>query len=93
MSSSDMASSKISGNKTAEQHMKAPLLKRITSNPGIFGGQPIIRNMRMQAEVLLDYLSSGWTEKELLQDFPGLELEDIEACRLWQQDQAQCKAS
>lgn len=69
----------------------AALLKRITSNPGIFGGAPIIRDKRVQVEVILGYLRSGWTNKQLLKDFPGLEQDDIEACLLWQ-NHKQCAA-
>ena len=55
------------------------LLKRITSNPGIFRGKPIIRGMRFKVSDVLDYLSSGMTIEELLEDFPFLEKDDIYA--------------
>jgi uncharacterized protein (DUF433 family) len=53
------------------------LLDRITSNPGIFRGKPIIRGMRFKVSDVLDYLSSGMTIEELLADFPFLEKKDI----------------
>lgn len=63
--------------------MTDPLLSRITSNPGIFGGKPIIRGHRFAVEHLLDYLASGMTEAELLKDFPFLEADDIKAALLY----------
>ena len=63
--------------------MSDPLLSRITSNPGIFGGKPIIRGQRFAVEHLLDYLASGMTEADLLREFPFLEADDIKAALLY----------
>ena len=63
--------------------MTNPLLSRITSDPGIFGGKPIIRGHRFAVEHLLDYLASGMTEGELLAEFPFLEADDIKAALLY----------
>lgn len=60
-----------------------PLLSRITSDPGIFGGKPIIRGQRFAVEHLLDYLAAGMTEAELLAEFPFLEPDDIRAALLY----------
>jgi uncharacterized protein (DUF433 family) len=56
------------------------LLRRITVNPGIFGGKPIIRGMRIKVENVLALLEQGVTPQEILGDYPDLELEDIKAC-------------
>lgn len=56
------------------------LLERITINPHIFGGKPIIRGMRISVEMILDFISQGVSEKEILEDYPMLEIEDIRAC-------------
>jgi len=56
------------------------LLKRITFDPNIFGGKPIVRGMRMSVEMILDLLSQGATIEELLEDYPNLEADDIRAC-------------
>ena len=56
------------------------LLKRITARPDVFGGKPIIRNMRISVELVLSLMSQGATQEELLDDFPELEPEDIRAC-------------
>lgn len=59
------------------------LLKRITVNPEIFGGTPIIRNMRFKVADVLGYLASGMSAEELLAEFPFLEADDIKATLLY----------
>ena len=56
------------------------LLRRITSRSDVFGGKPIIRDMRISVEFVLSLLSQGSTHEELLDDFAGLEPDDIRAC-------------
>ena len=56
------------------------LLNRLTARPDVFGGKPIIRDMRITVELILSLLSQGATQDELLNDYPGLEPEDIRAC-------------
>ncbi len=56
------------------------LLQRITANPEIFGGKPIIRGMRISVELILSLLAQGETLKVILDDYPNLEPEDIQAC-------------
>jgi len=55
------------------------LLKRITFDPNIFGGKPIIRGMRISVELILSLLAQGETTAALLEDYPGLEPDDIRA--------------
>ncbi len=52
----------------------------ITFEPGKRSGKPCIRNMRITVYDVLDYLASGMTSDELLDDFPELTKEDILAC-------------
>jgi uncharacterized protein (DUF433 family) len=49
-------------------------------NPEILFGKPSIRNMRYPVSMILDLLSAGMTNEEILADYPDLELEDIQAC-------------
>jgi uncharacterized protein (DUF433 family) len=56
------------------------LLERITSDPAIFGGKPIIRAMRVSAEMILSLLAQGVSSDEILADYPDLEAADIQAC-------------
>lgn len=55
------------------------MLDRITANPEIFGGKPIIRGMRISVELILSLLAQGVAADEILYDYPGLEMEDIRA--------------
>jgi uncharacterized protein (DUF433 family) len=54
--------------------------KIITIEPGKRSGKPCIRGMRMTVIDVLEYLASGMTYEELLEDFPDLTKEDILAC-------------
>ncbi len=56
------------------------LLNRITVNPRIFGGKPIIRGRRLAVEHVLGMLAAGDTIETLLEGYPGLEREDMLAC-------------
>jgi uncharacterized protein (DUF433 family) len=56
------------------------LLERITVNPRQCGGRPCIRGMRIRVTDVLDLLASGLTREQVLEEFPDLELEDLEAC-------------
>ncbi|MBX9657839.1 MAG: DUF433 domain-containing protein [Nitrospiraceae bacterium] len=56
------------------------LLKRITVNPKIFGGKPIIRGRRLAVEHVLGMLAAGDTTDTILQGYPWLEREDVQAC-------------
>lgn len=56
------------------------LLKRITANPEIFGGKPIIRGMRISVELVLSLLAQGVTVDEIVEDYPDIEPDDIRAC-------------
>ena len=61
------------------------LLARITVNPAIFGGKPIIRGRRLAVEHVLGQLAAGDTPETLLEGYPWLEREDIQACLLYAQ--------
>lgn len=56
------------------------LLERITVNPKIFGGKPIIRGKRLAVEHVLSMLAAGDTAETLLEGYPWLERDDIRAC-------------
>ena len=56
------------------------LLNRITINPEICHGKPTIRNMRYPVELILDLLSSGMTNNEIIEDYPAINNDDIKAC-------------
>lgn len=56
------------------------LLSRITSRAEVFGGKPIIRDMRISVETVLGLLSQGVSWDDLRDDYAGLEVDDIRAC-------------
>ena len=58
----------------------------ITIEPGKRGGKPCIRGMRMTVYDVLEYLASGLTQQQILQDFPFLTAEDIQACLAYAAD-------
>ena len=53
---------------------------RISSDPRIFNGKPIIRGLRISVEMILDLMSQGLTAEEILSEYPMLETEDLSAC-------------
>lgn len=59
------------------------LLARITSDPAKCGGQPCIRGMRIRVVDVLEMLAHKVPEREILEDFPDLEAEDIQASLLF----------
>ena len=56
------------------------LLDRITVNPKIFGGKPIIRGHRLAVEHVLGMLAAGDSVETILEGYPWLEPEDLQAC-------------
>jgi len=59
------------------------ILERITVNPKIFGGKPIIRGRRLAVEHILGMLAAGDTVETILEGYPWLEQEDIQACLVY----------
>ena len=58
----------------------------ITVDPNQRGGKPCIRGMRMTVYEVLDYLASGMSAEDILNDFPYLTLEDIRAALAYAAD-------
>lgn len=55
------------------------LLKRITANPEILGGKPVIKGTRISVELILSKIASGMSERDILEDYPHLTAADIKA--------------
>jgi uncharacterized protein (DUF433 family) len=53
---------------------------RIISNPSILVGKPVVAGTRIAVEQILDHLASGWTNEQILENYPRLVGEDILAC-------------
>ncbi len=59
------------------------ILQRITFRQGVLGGKPIIRGLRISVEMILDLLTKGASEQEILEDYPELEPDDLRAALLY----------
>ncbi|QQO54402.1 MAG: DUF433 domain-containing protein [Thiohalocapsa sp. PB-PSB1] len=56
------------------------MIERITANPKILGGKPIVQGTRLSVEFILELLASDVSEAEILEDYTHLTREDIHAC-------------
>jgi uncharacterized protein (DUF433 family) len=54
-----------------------PLLERISINPAVCFGKPCIRGTRIWVALILDFLANGMSIKEILEEYPQLEMQDI----------------
>ncbi|MDI9548492.1 MAG: DUF433 domain-containing protein [Chloroflexota bacterium] len=62
---------------------ESALRERITSNPDVMVGKPVIRGTRLTVEYILRLLARGATVEEILQEYEGLTADDIRACMLF----------
>lgn len=62
---------------------EAQLMQRITVDPGIYGGKPIIRGRRLAVEHVLGMLAAGDSVETLLEGYDWLERDDVLACLLY----------
>ncbi len=56
---------------------------RITINPAIVAGKPVITGTRLAVEFIIDLLAQGWPESEILRNYPGITADDIRACLMY----------
>lgn len=54
--------------------------ERIILDPKVLVGKPTVKGTRLSVEFIIDLLAQGWSEAEILRNYPGLTLEDIRAC-------------
>ncbi len=54
--------------------------ERIIVDPDILVGKPVIRGTRLAVEFVIELLAQGWSESDILQNYPGLTRSDIQAC-------------
>lgn len=53
---------------------------RIVVDPEVLLGKPVIKGTRLSVEFIIDLLASGWTDSDILHNYPGISVEDIRAC-------------
>jgi uncharacterized protein (DUF433 family) len=68
-------------------------LDRITRNPDICHGKPIIRGLRYPVDTMLDLMASGMSIDQILEDYPDLERNDLLACLEYASQVARTKTS
>ena len=54
--------------------------ERITLDPKVLVGKPVIRGTRLAVEFIVELLANGWSEQQILENYPGISVEDIHAC-------------
>ena len=63
-----------------ERTSRQELLSRISTDKNVCFGKPCIRGRRIRVSLVLELLASGWTVRELLDQYPGVEEADVLAC-------------
>ena len=53
---------------------------RVVVDPAILVGKPVVKGTRLAVGFIVDLLAQGWSEEDILRNYPGLTLEDIKAC-------------
>ena len=53
---------------------------RITIEPAVLVGKPVVKGTRLAVEFIIDLLAQGWSEAQILDNYPGLTSEDVLAC-------------
>ncbi|HVU39407.1 MAG TPA: DUF433 domain-containing protein [Xanthobacteraceae bacterium] len=59
---------------------------RISLDPDVLAGKPVIRGTRLSVEFIIGLMADGWTEIDILQSYPGVTHEDIIACLAYARD-------
>ena len=49
-------------------------------DPAILAGKPVIKGTRLAVELIVELLAEGWTERQTLENYPGVTAEDVLAC-------------
>ena len=66
--------------------MTEELLKRIVVDPKVLAGKPIVRGTRISVAQVLGHMAGGWAKVEILENYPTLKDEDINACLAYAHD-------
>ena len=64
---------------------------RIVIDPEILVGKPVVKGTRLAVAFIIDLLAQGWTEAEILRNYPGLTHEDVQACLAYASDVLQAE--
>ena len=53
---------------------------RITTDPKVLVGKPVIKGSRIAVELVIDLLSKGWSQEQIIDSYPNITIDDIRAC-------------
>ena len=53
---------------------------RIVVDPEILVGKPVVKGTRLSVQFIIDLLAQGWTEEQIVNSYPGLTRQDLQAC-------------
>jgi uncharacterized protein (DUF433 family) len=59
---------------------------RITADPAVLVGKPVVKGTRLSVEFVVGLLAQGWSEAEILRNYPGITREDVLACLAYAQE-------
>jgi uncharacterized protein (DUF433 family) len=63
-----------------------PDVERIVLDPAILAGKPVVRGTRLSVEFIIGLMADGWSETDILANYPGLSRDDIAACLSYARD-------
>ena len=63
-----------------QPELKQNWTDRIVIDESILTGKPVIKGTRLAVEFIIDLLANGWSEADILENYPGIVIEDIRAC-------------
>ncbi len=63
-----------------------PNYARITLDPAVLAGKPVIKGTRLAVDFIIGLLADGWSEADILQNYPGITHEDVAACLAYARD-------
>ena len=59
---------------------------RIVLDPAVLAGKPVVRGTRLSVEFIIGLMANGWSEAEILANYPGLTRDDVTACLTYARD-------
>ncbi|MGJ0510369.1 MAG: DUF433 domain-containing protein [Methylocystis sp.] len=59
---------------------------RITLDPDVLAGKPVVRGTRLSVEFIIGLMADGWSEADILRNYPSLTREDVAACLAYARD-------
>lgn len=62
------------------------LNERIMVDPSVLVGKPVVRGTRLSVEFIIGLMAERWSEADILKAYPGLTVEDIQACLAYARD-------